>query len=79
MNDVITFVFGESWSLGVDENLASSLYVFVRRRTLIPLKLQKLLKAVQNKPNSRIFGCDNGSVLYAQTVVYSGLGAIPAV
>ncbi len=63
----------------VYENPACSLSVFVRRRTLIPLKLQKLLKAVQNKPNSRIFGCDNGSVLYAQTVVYSGLGAIPAV
>ena len=63
----------------VYENPACSLYVFVRRRTLIPLKLQKLLNAVRNKPNSRIFGCDSGSVLYAQTVVYSGLGAIHAV
>jgi hypothetical protein len=65
--------------LEVDENPDCSLYVFVRRRTLIPLKQQKLLKAVQNKPNSRIESCDNGTVLHAQTVVYSELGAISAV
>jgi len=72
--------FGESWSLGVDENLASSLYVFVRRRTLIPLVLQNPLKTEPNKPNSRSNRlCIFFSFLHAQTVAYSVLGAVSAV
>lgn len=40
-------------AVGVDENQASSLYVFVRTRFLIPLKPYESLRTVQNMPNSR--------------------------
>lgn len=53
----------------VDENPDCALSVFCSEKNPYPLKLQKLLKAVQNKPNSRIESCDSGSVLHAQTVV----------
>lgn len=59
------------------ENLPAISSAFVWIRTLIPLKLQEMLRTGQDKPNSPVrFWA--WLVFVAQTVAYPGLGAFSA-